>query len=70
MFLASVSFINMLSNLAVASNTATCLMMMHKLCIYPSSLVYVFASVMDPKKKFPPAEIRALVYDNHHFIYC
>ena len=61
MFLACVSFINMLSSF----NATTCLFMMHKLYISQLSLVYVFTLVMDTKKKCHPAKLHAMVYDEY-----
>ena len=42
--------------------------MMYKLYISQLSLVYVFALVVYPKKKCPPAKLHAMVYDKYTFL--
>ena len=64
MFLACVSFINMLSSF----NAANCLIMMHKLYISKLSLVYLFALVVYPKKKCPPAKLHDMDYNKYTFL--
>ena len=60
----------MLSSLVSVSNTETCFMMMHKLCISPLNLVYVFALIMYPKNNFHSAELHALDSDKYTTLNC